>query len=232
MKFNQNFNLRIDAVANSLRRYAEESIGTKRIFNYDKVEAVDNLDHAFNSILESFHSVFECFSKSEVAYFYENPAVQFLKLVRNASHHSGDGLFESWNSKMFKTGNIESHSGATFLMFSHSPFGKQFYVSEYYVQLIDIEEMKHHEKILDKLCFDEMWSFAEKNKYPKDQLYLNLIPIVILAASFLFTFLKNKGFEPSFNDSEVYAGYFQEKIIDPDKWGYKEIKVPIDVFEG
>lgn len=205
----------IDRLCNSLRLFGECSFSVKNLIHIDKEEAVDNHDRAFEAILESFHTLYDT-SKKKVNYF-KNPSASLLIIIRNAIHHRDHSLFNSWNRAMVRNSGYKKHNGAEFLLCSYNSLNVDSHVMQYYYKLDDIftqldngKYIKPENKkiIIDGLSLNSIKNYAINNRYPSEQVYLNIIPVMCSAVRYTFDELLKNGIEPSGFDSEVYLNHF------------------------
>ncbi|MGL4604177.1 MAG: hypothetical protein ACRCU9_08510 [Iodobacter sp.] len=75
----------VDKLSNTMRMYGEAKFNFEWLKLIDKEEAINNLDRAFESKLEAFHSLYDV-TKYDFEYF-SNADTALLILIRNAIHH-------------------------------------------------------------------------------------------------------------------------------------------------
>ena len=227
-----------------MRIYAENSANFHGLRNIDQEEAINNLDRAFESKLEAFHSLYDI-SKGYINYF-DFADTTLLVVLRNAIHHRDHLLFKSWNSEMHLNGGMENMSGAAFLLVNHE-IKNALKPSEYYYKLDDIldrldenrgspylerimskaNRAKALQLILRDLGLDSCIEKAEDDGYPSHQIYVNIIPIYVSAIKRVFSKLDEidvnfKGF-----DTGVYLEHFTGlPDIDMKYLEYKELRLP------
>ncbi|TQF70458.1 hypothetical protein [Pseudoalteromonas luteoviolacea] len=234
----------IDKLSNSMRLYSEVCTTFDRLKSVDAEEAIDNLDRAFEAKLEAFHSLYDV-SKSEFDYF-NNADTALLILLRNAIHHRDHTLFHSWNYEMFHNSGLKRNSGAAFLMASHIVNGsehtaKYFYKVDDFFERIDESKKspylenkmgnKNREKLLNQinedLNFSSIMLEAVNERYPSNQVYINVVPIFISAMTKIFSCFKNKGVDFSRFDSHVYVEHFTKVMnIDFENIEFTQIRLP------
>ncbi|MDG4695663.1 MULTISPECIES: hypothetical protein [Providencia] len=222
----------VDRLCNALRLFSECSFSVKQLLHIDKEEAVDNHDRAFEVILESFHTLYDT-SKKEVNYF-NNPSSSLLIIIRNAIHHRNHSLFNSWNRTMIRRDGYKKYDGAEFLLCSYDPLNENSHVMQYYYKLDDIftqldngQYIKPNNKkmIIDELNLNLIKNYASSQRYPLEQIYLNIIPVMCSAVRYAFNELIKKGIEPSGFDSEVYLKHFTtDGFFDLNSINYKKIR--------
>ena len=229
-----------DRLSNALRLYAEASLRARELFAVDPEEAIDNLDRAFDGVLAGFHSLYDAMGTGCGLDWHAHGDTLACLLVRNARHHNAGGLFESWNSRMLKRGELENMAGAEFLMVGDTLQGEGARVSEYYVPFDDfrarltmpkaesrIRSPKAAKRILDADCaFDVIRQNCTAGRYPANQVYLNLIPIVMNATTRAFGALRGTMIIPQGHDSGVYANHFRHPLADLRKPTFEPLRAP------
>lgn len=233
----------VEKLSNTMRKYIEERIHFERIKNIDLEEAINNLDRAFESKLEAFHSVYDL-SKEQFEYF-NNVDTSLLILLRNAIHHRDHLLFNSWNNEMHLKKGMVKKSGNSFLMVENGTFegniGRYYYKLEDILNRIDdsrnskyIEKKmtkKNREKLLNllntELLVPEIIKASTEKGYSSSNIYINIIPIFISSIQKVFSQLIENGLKPSGYDSNVYIDFFtNEKKVDLKDLNYSIIKLP------
>lgn len=219
----------VDKLSNTMRMYGEAKFNFERLKLVDKEEAINNLDRAFEAKLEAFHSLYDV-TKEDFNYF-EHADTALLILIRNAIHHRDHDLFISWNKEMLLNGGLEKNNGAEFLLASNRVCDR-VPVMQYYYKLEDIllrldknlaspyleNRMKLEQKevllkkLSDQLKFNEIIGYAKSERYPINQIYLNLIPIFTSAVVKVFTELKSKGLQFEGYDAKVYEEPFTNEL--------------------
>ena len=212
-----------------MRIYVENHLDFQRQVRVDKEEAVDNLDRAFESKLEAFHSLYDV-SKAHLDYFAHADTASLI-LIRNALHHRDHLLFRSWNQEMALGEGFRKYLGAEFLLVDYptlrSPSKmRYFYKLEDFYHRIDetmaspyLEKMmgpanrrKLLKQINSELFFSEIRRRAELERYPLKQVYVNAIPIFISATCRAFSALKEAGVEFQGGDTKTYENPFVNEL--------------------
>lgn len=81
---------RFESLSQAFRVFAEQQFRFNHLFLVDAPEAVGNLDHAVDGILNAFHGLYDA-SQNEagVAFsFYDDPICALVLRLRNARHHN------------------------------------------------------------------------------------------------------------------------------------------------
>jgi hypothetical protein len=213
--------------ANSLRLYIECKLTSKTVFNVDPEEAIDNVDRAFDAILGSIHSLYDAMKEAGLPLdWHSHGEMEACIIVRNARHHNASTLFESWNCRMLKKAGLEQKAGATFLLVGYDLVAKEGLVAEYYVPFDDFRlrlampdpKIKKYAsvmtKLLDQDCsFNTIRKKAESDRYPLDQVYLNMIPLVMNTASRAFGSLRAAGVALEGSDAKTLSDHFAPAAI-------------------
>lgn len=219
----------IKKLSNSMRIYGETHLNFQKLVCIDKEEAIDNLDRAFESKLEAFHSLYDV-SKAHLDYFaYADTAS--LILVRNAIHHRDHLLFRSWNQEMALDEGFRNYLGYGFLLVDYPTLGapskmRYFYkIEDFYHRIDDVMASPYLEKIMgpvkrrklldqinSDLFFSEIKRCAESKGCPLKQVYVNLIPIFVSATCRVFRALKDAGVEFKGFDANAYKEPFTNEL--------------------
>src|SRR5690606_18362551 len=107
----------ISTLANTMRIYGEEHMRFAALFKIDREEAIDNMDRAFEAMLEAFHTLYDV-SKGAFSYF-DHGDTTLLIAVRNAIHHCDHPLFRSLEARLFLDEKPGRWGGASFLLASY-----------------------------------------------------------------------------------------------------------------
>jgi len=233
----------LSKLANSMRIYGEAHINFNRLVSVDAEEAIDNLDRAMEAKLEAFHSLYDV-TKDQFDYF-ENADTAILILLRNAVHHRNHLLFKSWNQEMALNDGHKKYLGAEFLLVNHKmlPNGhkmKHLYkLEDFYLRvdpalrseyIVDRMKPKDRDKLLNQLNndlnFSELKNYAQSERYPLKQVYINIIPIYISAACKVFKALKNNGVNFIGFDAKAYEEPFTNELqVDLCSFEYSTIRI-------
>lgn len=234
-----------DRVSNALRLYSETSLRTKSLYAVDLEEAVDNLDRAFDGLLAGLHSLYDAMRNVQCALdWYAHGDTAASIIVRNTRHHNINGLFQSWNSLMLKQGGLQRMAGAAFLLVGYQLTAEEGQVSEYYVPWDDFRArlamavanpkkgmLRQPEAIANLLniecAFAVIGERATQDRYPANQVFINLVPIAMNAVTRAFSALREKGVPAQGYDSRVYFNHFAPgAIADLRRPTFKEIRAP------
>lgn len=220
----------ISKLANTMRNYVEANIRFKALFKVDPEEAIDNVDNAFEMKLERFHSLYDVF-KSHFKYF-DHGETALLIALRNAVHHQEAPLFTSLNRRLHIEGDRESKEGASFLLAGHQTAHDGEILMSHFLRLDDLDSRlnpslnskyldnfltgpkaeKRFEIINDQLCLEAIRERALRDRYPADQVYLDLMPIFVSAVCRIFRAAKDAGLEFKGFDAQTYEQPFVTEI--------------------
>lgn len=233
----------VKKLANSMRIYVETHMDFNRLKDVDQEEAIDNLDRALESKLEAFHSLYDV-TKDDFNYFsYGDTAL--IILLRNAVHHRDHLLFKSWNQEIALNEGYKKYLGAEFILASHDVLDspsrmRYFYKLEDFYQRIDLDlespyvdqrmrngnRTKLLAQLNEDLNFKSIMGYAQQERYPKKQIYINIIPIFISAVCKVFKALKENGLEFVGFDAKAYEEPFTNELkVDFSKINYTPIRI-------
>jgi len=220
----------VRVLATTMRRYSEANLAFETLKHLDLEEAIENLDRAFESILEAFHSLYDV-DKSDFNYF-ENPDTAVLIMLRNALHHRNHELFVSWNAEMNQPGGPRRFRGAEFLLVSHQlvnpgSTARQFYkIRDFLTRVDPVLQSPALENKLNSanrqsliqhlragLHFDDILREAERERYPQKQIYINVIPVFISAVSRVLRSFRDRGLIFEGADALGYRDHFDENLV-------------------
>ncbi|MFM2277823.1 MAG: hypothetical protein RLZZ444_54 [Pseudomonadota bacterium] len=219
----------ISTLANTMRLYVESHMRFGQLFKVDREEAIDNLDRAFEAKLEAFHTLYDV-SRALFGYFDHGDTAMIIA-IRNAIHHRDHPLFRSLQSRLFLDGN--SHLvGASFLLASYPTLHGASIRMHHYVKLEDIrarldpdfasphlEAMMKIERaerrfalIEQELALEKVREQGSVQRFPDDQVYLDLVPVFTSAVCRVFKAMKLAGIAFKGFDAETYVVPFTTEI--------------------
>ncbi|MFP5302779.1 hypothetical protein R2R70_16350 [Cobetia sp. SIMBA_158] len=225
-------------LANAMRLYNEAFICYKSLAGIDYEEAIHNLDRAFEQKLECFHSLYDV-SKGEFD-FNAHPETNLLINVRNAIHHRNHDLFHSILQTTWLDRDPEYLLGAEFLIARHRTIGGFPPPPMHLIKLDDIYlrldprvescrlTTKAGVNLLPKflfleegLSFNKIWTKAEQERYPRESVYLDMLPIFISAISKVFIALDKAKIPFCGFDANTYKSVFIDELrTDLDHFDY------------
>lgn len=209
-------------LSNALRRYAEASGNFPRLSQEDREEAINNLDHALDAVLQGIHSTCDAMQAENIRLgTYSAGDIAACTIVRNARHHNA-GLFRCWNQLVLE-GFVRENHGATMLMVEHSCVEEPvFPPSKYFIRLEDFQaridaEQNHIPNAVDCIgllnqdCgFECIRVEAAEHRFPARQIYISLIPFVCNTVTRITKHLTEQGCAFTGYDANVYATHFNE----------------------
>jgi hypothetical protein len=227
---NQIIERAIGSLANTMRMYVETQMRFGELFKVDPEEAIDNLDRTFEMKLEAFHTLYDV-SKGMFPYFGHGDTTVLIA-VRNAIHHRDHPLFHSLNRRLYLDTGLDRWRGASFLLASHptlhgTPIQMFHYVrlddldarldpsraSPYLDSIVSGDKAVRRMKVIDmQLKLPAIRDHGLRERYPKDQIYLDLMPIFVSAVCKVFKAMKTAGIAFKGFDAETYAVPFTSEI--------------------
>ncbi|MGN6143059.1 MAG: hypothetical protein ACTHOP_05650 [Mesorhizobium sp.] len=230
MSSNQIIERAIGNLANTMRMYVETHMRFGELLKVDPEEAIDNLDRTFELKLEAFHTLYDV-SKGLFPYF-EHGDTTVLIAVRNALHHRDHPLFHSLNRRLYLDTGLDRWRGASFLLASYPTLHGTPIQMSHYVRLDDLDarldpscaspyvdtivrgdKAVRRMKVIDmQLKLPAVRDRGLHDRYPKDQIYLDLMPIFVSAVGKLFKAMKVAGIAFKGFDAETYAVPFTSEI--------------------
>jgi len=220
----------IRRLANTMRIYGEEFIRYPALVAVDQEEAIENLDRAFEAKLEAFHTLYDV-SKGLMKYF-DHADTSLIIALRNALHHQNHPLFCSLLPELWLKGNPERLLGAAFLLARHtsisgapSPMGHYIKLDDIYLRLdpgkqspyldsvASAERIERRFRLLeDGLALQDIWGKAKRERYPDEQVYLDVMPIFISAVARTFIALEAAGMQFKGFDADTYKKPFTSEL--------------------
>ncbi|WP_218015942.1 hypothetical protein [Brevundimonas vesicularis] len=234
----------VAVLANTMRLYVEAHLRFPGIFDVDREEAVNNLDRAFEAKLNAFHSLYDV-SKTSFPYS-DFGDTALLIAVRNALHHHDHPLFHSFLSRLYLEDGFEKWNGAAFLLAKHPTRHGVPVLMTHFVRLDDIDArlnparasplldtrtkgtrlIKRYEVIDRGLGLPLVRQHGVLQRYPEDQIYLDLMPVFISAISRVFTALRAAGVTFRGFDAQAYLAPFTTEIdINLEAPGFRSVRI-------
>lgn len=224
--------------------YVETQMRFGELFKVDPEEAIDNLDRTFEMKLEAFHTLYDV-SKHLFPYF-DHGDTNVLIAVRNAIHHRNHPLFHSLSRRLYLDTSLDRWRGASFLLASHptlhgSPIQMFHYVrlddldarldpscaSPYFDSIVSGDKAVWRMKVIDtQLNLPAIRDRGLRDRYPKDQIYLDLMPVFFSAVCRVFKAMKAAGIAFKGFDAETYEVPFTSVIeVDLSSPSLKRLRV-------
>lgn len=219
----------VGVLANTMRLYGESQARFVSLFPVDREEAIDNTDRAFEAKLEAVHTLYDV-TKGELSWFDAGDTA-LLIAIRNAIHHRDHPLFRSFYATLLLDGKVGQHAGAAFLLASHRYKGDALNGMGHYFRLEDVRlrldpnaaspyrepgpEIRARQKyqlVTNALSLDGIYGEGQRQRFPVDQIYIDLVPIFVSGMCRVFKALKGIGVRFKGFDAGVYAERFISDI--------------------
>ncbi|WP_285319478.1 hypothetical protein [Stenotrophomonas maltophilia group sp. Smal35] len=234
----------VSRLANTMRIYAERHLLYKGLVAVDREEAIENLDRAWEAILEAFHTLYDV-SKNEFDYF-ATADTSLLISLRNALHHRDHSLFSSLLPELWLRESPELREGAAYLLASHNSLRGRKSPMHHFIKLEDIysrldpskkspelvrigkipELQQRFNLIAQDLGLEIVIAEAKAERYPEKQVYIDMVPILISGLRRTFRNLKELGVEFKGYDAKTYENCFVEELeIDLTSFEFKMLRI-------
>jgi hypothetical protein len=232
----------ISNLANAMRIYGEAQMRFSGLFRVDPEEAIDNVDRAFEMKLERLHTLYDV-SKHAFPYF-DNGDTSLLISIRNAIHHRDHPLFQSLNRRLHLEDGVKRWLGASFLLAKHPTTHGGKILMSHFVRLDDIDARidpltgspyldqsvtgnrakRRLEVVNAQLGLPRIRDRAVQDRYPSDQVYLDLMPVYVSAVCKIFKAMKAAGVEFKGFDAKAYATPFTTELaVDLSEMEFKRL---------
>lgn len=221
-------------LSNAMRLYVEARIRFKDLCEIDQEEAIDNLDRAMEFKLEKFHALYDATKAMTPFNYFGHGDTSLLIVLRNAQHHRDHTLFVSLNSYIGLNDGMKRLAGATFLLGSTTPEEENL-TNSFYYRLDDFYTRLTHPRVTNsdatrllwdnELRFKDIAATALLERYPKEQVYVDVMPAFITGVSRVTRWLDSIGFQPTGSDGDIYFDHFRSLTL-PEVLGYKRFCIP------
>jgi len=182
---------RFESLAQALRVFAERRLGFMQLFLIDAPEAVGNLDHAIDGILNAFHGLYDAVgSEADDAFnFYSDPMCAFVLRLRNARHHNqANGVRSIYRCARTEEAPVDY----LLINFAAGEGEEGGSFGEYFISWADVLLVlaSQSEKYADSVAAGreaikaelfESWCAA--HGYAQHQMFVNIIPLLAAAGS-------------------------------------------------
>ncbi|VDS10814.1 hypothetical protein PARHAE_04033 [Paracoccus haematequi] len=234
----------ISNLANYMRLYVEAHMQFASLFDVDREEAIHNMERAFEAKLEAFHSLYDV-SKDHFPYF-DHGDTSALIALRNAIHHRDHPLFQGLLSDLWLRGDPIQWNGATYLLARHRMSSEgmlsmtaYFKLEDFNLRLDPESGSPHRDKFLkdkkalqrfhlirDELGLDTIKQDAEAERYPVNQVYVDMMPVFVSAVVRVFKALDKVGANFRGFDAETYKTPFTSELeVDLKAIDYQPLKL-------
>lgn len=220
----------VGVLANNMRIYAEAQMRFGALFKVDREEAINNVDRAFEAKLEALHTLHDV-TKPDLPWFDFGDTL-LLIAMRNAIHHRNHPLFRSLNSVLWLEREPTKWVGAAFLLARHRIEDDPPALMEHHFKLDDFRfrldpdassphldtfvnhamARRRYKLVAGDLSFTKIYQVGLRNRFPTDQVYLDVIPVFVSAVCRIFKALHALGIEFKGFDATVYLEPFTSEI--------------------
>lgn len=232
----------VSILANAMRIFAREHLEFPGIFKVDREEAIDNVDRTFEMKLEAFHTLYDV--SKEIFPYFDHADTSLLIAVRNAIHHRNHPLFRTLNNRLHIQDGVARWGGASFLLASHPTTHGGKILMSHYMRLDDLDarlnpaiaspyldsslksaRAEQRFELLDKgLSLQIIRTRASQERYPADQVYLDLMPVFVSAVCKVFKAMRSAGIGFNGFDASTYAEPFiSELAVDLTSLDFKRL---------
>jgi len=182
---------RFETLAQAFRIFTEQYLRFDALLLVDAPEAVGNLDHAIDGILNAFHGLFDA-TKAEAndAFnFYADPMCALVLRIRNARHHNqANGvrsIYRHARSEDQKTDYLlidfsagEGEKGGS--------FASHFVAWSDILAILALQPPKYDGSVAEgreAIGANQFESWCAEQGYTERQMFINLVPILAAAGS-------------------------------------------------
>lgn len=220
----------VSVLANTMRLCVEAHMNFSNLSKIDREEAINNLDRAFEAKLEAFHRLYDV-SKSRLSYF-DHADTALIIAVRNAIHHRDHPLFQSFHAQLYLQDRPSRWLGAAFLIARHPTLHGAPILMTHLVRLDDldarldpgraspyrdlqgaVDRRQERFSLIDRdLNLPAIRQHARSERYPENQVYLDLMPVFVSATSRVFMALRAQNVAFKGFDADTYLEPFTSEI--------------------
>ena len=210
---------RFESLAQAFRVFTEQTYRFRPLFQIDAPEAVGNLDHAVEGILNAFHGLYDAVNQNpDCAFdFYSDPLCAFVLSVRNARHHNhANGIRsiyrcaraepETVDYILVDFPSLDQDGGGTF--------------AEYFLSWSDILEYLNDRRArypvqtagaIAAMGGNEFEPWCLDQGYPLQRIFFNMIPIFV-GAGIACTGTIAEHVQPDSVEAEAFLDLFQTDV--------------------
>lgn len=220
----------VDALANNMRIYVEAQMRFRKLFKIDREEAINNVDRAFEAKLEALHTLHDV-TKEDLPWFDFGDTLLLIAL-RNAIHHRNHPLFRSLNCELWLEREPAKWVGAAFLLARHRIKGDPPLLMEHHFKLDDFrlrldpdasspyldshtnvaKARRRYDQVASDLSFGKIYEVGLRDRFPTNQVYLDMIPVFVSGVCRIFKALHASGIEFRGFDAATYLAPFTTEI--------------------
>lgn len=182
---------RFESLAQAFRVFVEQHFRLPNLILIDAPEAVGNLDHAIDGILNAFHGLYDAVkSEANDAFnFYDDPLCAFVLRLRNARHHNqANGVRSVYRRAQAEQDHInyimidfEAGDGE-----EGGSFAEHYMAWQDILAVLALEKDKYRNSVAagrEAIQADMFEAWCAEHGYSEYQMFLNVIPILSAAGS-------------------------------------------------
>ncbi|MGL4767514.1 MAG: hypothetical protein ACRCV6_05485 [Formosimonas sp.] len=193
------------------------------LLQIDRAEAVGNIETALASTLNAFHSLYDALDKvgqSNLIDWYNTPELATVLVLRNARHHNQAKkirtMYSYYAQEAKKVGHMEMYVLVDFP--SGDADGDTFDVYLSWADLSSLLNLPQTESrirpsiaqaIRDYLGTDKYRHYAEHFQQEEDQVFFNVVPLLVNAATKVVPKIKTM-VSPRSTESEIFISLFED----------------------
>jgi hypothetical protein len=211
-------------LAHALRVLIEAHIRAHQgLLQVDRAEAVGNIDNAFASVLNAFHSLYDALNKDGAPVnWYDIPELSVVLALRNARHHNLANkirtLYTYHGQEAEKIPDLTSY---VLVNFPAQEEGASTF--EVYVSWGDLKELlslptsvsrirsQTAKQIIEYLQAEKFAGYARDYGLAEGRVFVNAVPLIVNAAAKIVPLIKSK-ISPRSMESELYLRLFEDML--------------------
>lgn len=218
---------RFESLAQAFRLFGEQSFRFRSLFLIDAPEAVGNLDHAIDGILNAFHGLYDAvgIEASDAFSFYDDPLCAFVLRLRNARHHNqANGVRSIYRRARAEASPIDY----ILINFSAGQGEEDGSFIEHYIAWADVrmalalQPAKFASSVAagrEAIKADLFESWCGEHGYSERQMFVNLIPMLAAAGSACTAPLM-RFIQPQSSEAEAFLNLFS--TVEPADFSQQE----------
>lgn len=216
----ENFN----QFSHALRSNVENYLRAKQLFAIDRDEAVANFELGMTNVLNTFHSLYDaCNMNASIKIDWHGiPELMVVLSVRNAKHHNHSNKIRSFFS--VKAKEIIAGLEKRTLLVNFPKQDAQVDCIDFYINWLDLdsyliqarknikkEKLEEGSRLIRSyLNADVFEAYANRHNLTFDDVYINLVPLVMNAGITLYPSIKDF-IKPLSTESEIFNCHFRDE---------------------
>jgi len=192
---------KINELSTEMRIYNEQRL-KKYLIEVDKEEYITNLINSQKSMLEKYHALYDQLKPytNKFNYFDYGECILIVE-IRNIVHHSLYPL-RNWLESMMLHDRFRKYNGAEFLLANYEGYDViQRPLVEIYFNYEDIviynsqkanQSKNNLSKYAKDLSFNIIKEYADSERYPYKQIYINIMPIILNSLKKVYSFISSE----------------------------------------